>query len=140
MADMIEANDGFDYSIWAARNMDDDESGIMFMDKLDDVGGLDATCGAVGCIAGWAATVALRNGWQPRGPLSEHWHDMTVAQYAGEYLGLDTMQQDRLFLGDAMRAAGLYDNRISLEAVREEATGAEAAKLLRMVADGEVTL
>jgi len=135
VADAIEESGRFHYAAWGARTTEDgaiDEC-ISSTKDLREHGTL-RHCGTTGCIAGWAATLALE---LPK-PLPVQWRkDMMISDIAQEYLGLDHDEAQMLFLGQAMVYAGFYEH--DGEALAK-GTAIEAAKVLRMVADGEVVL
>jgi len=129
VADAIEQSGRFDYSSWAC--IDDSEDDLSTTNELKACGTL-RHCGTSGCIAGWAATVALGEDealWGRR--------NMMISDMAEAYLDLTGDQAHTLFLGQAMVLAGFYES--DGEALGK-ATAIEAAKVLRMAADGEVVL
>ena len=133
VADAIEESGRFMYSTWGGRlNLEGEwsEDGISTTNELRDVGTL-RHCGTTGCIAGWAATIAFedKDYYVPR--------NMMISDLAQEYLGLDHDEAQTLFLGQAMVYAGFYEEDGQ---ALGQATAIEAAKVLRMVADGEVKL
>lgn len=138
VADAIEADpEHFDYSSWGEiRDADGiTERNISFCNDLLRDG--QVRCGFVGCIAGWTAHTAV----QDETFSSIHPTDAyQIAAMASEYLGLRSGQSYDLFLGDAMKTAGLYPEHMDRDELLDQATGADAAKLLRMVAAGEVVL
>ena len=140
-ADAIEANpEQFDYSSWGdlVDGEGNHERSLIFGNQIKDV--IDSgvlKCGFVGCIGGWAAHTAIQDeDFQPKHP----WSAYSIAALGSEYLGLRPFEAHDLFLGDAMKTAGLYPQEMDSDELLETATGADAAKLLRMVADGEVML
>lgn len=140
LADLIEQVDTrFDYNHWCGirypgvrgvSGVGMTVSDLLHIQSIDEGG-----CNTVGCVAGWGAVMALDMGFKPK-----HYKDMTVAQYAAQFLGLKGWEQDPVFLGNAMIDAGLYPPETDNEEIRNKATPVEVAKMLRMVADGEVQL
>jgi hypothetical protein len=133
VADAIEESGRFMYSSWGATlDVEGDEvEGISTTNELAAVGTL-RKCGTTGCIAGWAATLALEEN-----PMLWGRRNMMISDMAEAYLDLTTTEAHVLFLGQAMVLAGFYEG--DGEALAK-GTAIEAAKVLRMVADGEVVL
>jgi len=135
VADAIEESGRFNYSAWAAHlNIDDHVYGSVSTSKeLREGIGTLRKCGTTGCIAGWAATLALEDKTHFVGRR----RNAMIGDVAQSYLGLDDRQAFHLFHGEAMVKAGFYET--NGEAM-EKGTAVEAAKVLRMAADGEVVL
>ena len=136
VADAIEESGRFDYSAWAARLDIDDGRAIGTVGSTKELReyGTLRKCGTTGCIAGWAATLALEEDEQQ---WSKGSRNVTISDVAQRYLGLTDRQTFHLFHGEAMVKAGFYETGGD---AMTEATAVEAAKVLRMVADGEVKL
>jgi len=137
VADAIELSGRFKYSSWAEK-LDNECVSFSTIDELRGVGTL-TNCGTTGCIAGWAASLAIEEGFVAVGHYDRRLN-YSVSAFAEAYLELDSEQGDTLFLGRAMQYAGLYPEDVDTEDILDRATAVEAAKLLRMVADGEVEL
>jgi len=134
VADAIEQAGRFKYDAWACADAILDEDGepalgVSTTRELIGAGTL-RHCGTTGCIAGWAATLAIEEGLAPI-------NNVMISSLAQDYLELTSGEAHDLFLGGAMKTAGFYPS--SGEAL-DNATAVEAAKVLRMVADGEVEL
>ena len=134
VADAIEQEGRFKYDTWACSEaiLDDDGEpalGISTTGELTRSGTL-RRCGTTGCIAGWAATLAIEEGLAPI-------QNVMISSLAQDYLELTTSEAHDLFLGGAMVNAGFYHSGGD---ALDNATAVEAAKVLRMVADGEVEL
>jgi len=136
VADAIEESGRFDYSAWAARLDIDDGRAIGCVSTSKelryDIGTL-RKCGTTGCIAGWAATLAFEDDKHALGKRS----NVMISDMAQRYLGLNDREAFHLFHGEAMVKAGFYETGGD---AMGQATAVEAAKVLRMVADGEVKL
>jgi len=133
VADAIEESGRFMYSTWGGRlNLEGEwtEDGISTTNELRDVGTL-RHCGTTGCIAGWAATLAFED------KSYCVTRNQMISDLAQDYLELDHDEAQKLFLGQAMVYAGFYE---SDGKALGNATAIEAAKTLRMIADGEVKL
>lgn len=148
LADLIErvGETQFNYSQWAARYKTAQHgpratvlrAGMTVRDVID-IGLREGDCSTVGCVAGLAVTLGLEAEYYPNG-----WRDMPIPQYAGQCLGLNAKERDLVFLGGAMVEAGLAEYNADkvhpLNHVRNTVTPVEVAKMLRMVAEGEVKL
>ena len=136
VADAIEESGRFNYSAWGARlDIEDNRVyGCVSTSKelREDIGTL-RKCGTTGCIAGWAATLAFEDETHALGKRN----NAMISDVAQKYLGLTDPQAFHLFHGEAMVKAGFYET--NGEAM-EKGTAVEAAKVLRMAADGEVVL
>lgn len=134
VADAIEESGRFNYAVWGGTidPYGDTVCGLSTSRELRDLGTL-RHCGTTGCIAGWAATLAFEDETHSLGKR----RNAMISDVAQTYLGLTDRQAFNLFLGETMVDAGFYED--SGEALNK-ATAVEAAKVLRMVADGEVTL
>lgn len=140
LADRIELDaQRFNYASWLRRRVNNDPFGGMFVsDAVQVANEPEALCNTVGCIAGWAAVQGVIHGYIPRGFTKADMSDMPLPQYAASYLGLDQYEAHSLFMGHAMIESGLYDEDSDVDDIMEQATAAEAAKLLRMIANDEV--
>lgn len=133
-ADLIELEDRFDLSYWAAAG--DTHEPVHPARLLDD-------CKTVGCIAGWVCAasgvaVAVHDSWCGWCGL-----EYQVAAAAQEALGLDNGSAERLFSANggsvwAEQADAIGWNRD--EGTWSDITAVQAAKVLRQIADGEVEL
>ncbi len=134
VADAIEESGRFHYSAWAGRlNQDDAVYGYVSTSReLREYGTL-RKCGTTGCIAGWAATLAFEDAEHLYGKRS----NVMISDVAQKYLGLNDREAFHLFHGEAMVTVGFYET--GGDALMK-GTAIEAAKVLRMVADGEVVL
>ena len=132
VADAIEDSGRFMYSAWAGHTTIDDgfDESISTSNELREAGTL-RHCGTTGCIAGWAATLALED------KSYCVTRNQMISDLAQDYLELEHDESQKLFLGQAMVYAGFYEEDGQ---ALGQATAIEAAKVLRMVADGEVKL
>ena len=142
LADVIERipDHQFNYDHWCATFNGDGErtnAGMFVNDLLGNIPLSEKHCNTAGCVAGWGAVLGLEAGFHP-----EHYMEMTVNEYAQEYLGLTSYESSEIFMGGALAACGFYEHDADWnnDAIREAATTAEVAKMLRMIAEGEVEL
>lgn len=132
VADRIELEDRFDLSHYLSwRDMQGARWSTTFADLLDD-------CNTVGCAAGWVMAVT---GTEDSG-------GTTISRQAGRVLGLIGNEHDRLFYAgpdsiwdELADDFGWVRDREGGGLLRwADITAAQAAKVLRMIADGEVRL
>lgn len=118
VANLIELEDRFYYGMWTT-GVSPDAKGRELIESTEQLN----ECGTTGCVAGWAAHLALREGFKC---------DATdIEDFAARYLGLNEVEASRLFFAHHIVDVG--GNWL-------ETTAVEIAKFLRQVADGEVTL
>ena len=129
LADKIEFEDRFDYGQWLhipgihpwsdeADSRDDTTASAEHADRLGE-------CGTAGCVAGWAAHLAVQDGMNPQG--------RTVDGLAKTWLELEYGEAHRLFYAEVMVGAG---HETAADAMLDT-TAVEIAKVLRQIADGE---
>lgn len=132
LANHIELHGRFAYGEWAARiDLDGDAIENLDESSLSLATKLSTTCDTVGCVAGWAIDLAVTEG-HALDLTNESWN--AVPDVAADYLGLD-YQADFIFMGGLAYKSGV----ITIEQHWADDVGpVEAAKMLRMLADGQV--
>lgn len=131
VADLIEERDRFHYQFWTVHV---DEDRQPYMDGFVTPWALLDDCNTAGCIGGWTCALAAKKLEFDRRFIVD---TGTLGEFASEYLGLDYMGSMAIFHGRTMCHLGWYQ---TTDDAMSQATGAEAAKLLRMFAYGELEL
>jgi hypothetical protein len=131
VADLIELNDNFNYAVWCEpEDFNPDGEPELHADHYTAL--REGSCGTVGCIGGMVTAIQLDEGW-----ITKETAENCPENEAAHWLGLDRRQGRWLFYGYCMVDAGLYNT--NAEAM-DKATAQEAAKVLRMIADGELPI
>lgn len=129
LADHIEFHDRFTYGHWVSKH--GTRQGALMGIADSDAARLSENCDTAGCVAGWAVDLAFHRGELDEERLQDP--DFRVGREAAEWLGLGEISECSLFYG---RSA--YQTRIiSPEEEWSELTSAQAAKMLRIIANGD---
>lgn len=133
LANHIELHGRFAYGEWAARiDLDGDAIENLDESSLSLATKLSTTCDTVGCVAGWAVDLAVTEGCA-LDLANGSWN--AVPDAAAAYLGLERYQADFIFMGRLAYKSGVITNE---QYWTDDVGPVEAAKMLRMLADGEV--
>jgi hypothetical protein len=135
VADVIEYNeDRFTLGLWAARR-------ASTLDGRDvQVGAIWTDCGTTACVAGWTCA------WADVAKRATGWDDYRIHNAARRELGLDWEASERLFYYDSKsiwaEVADEYGWKVDFRGIEdaEDVKGAQAADVLRRIANGELTL
>lgn len=134
LADLIEREDRFDLSCYAAEPLPDEGSS-----RVRYTGELLTSCETVGCVAGWACALAGERLW---GLLDQRIWEVACAE-----LGLSHAEAGRLFYAEADSIWAREADALGLKLASSgdvanwsSITAVQAAKVLRQLADGELEL
>lgn len=135
VANRIELEDRFNYQTYVGNEMGDTafvptENGWLVLDLPADLQRLNG-CGTTGCVAGWAGLLALEQGEIPQE--GDEW-----GTFAARWLELDQRQADRLFMAEVVPE--WYNDRNGDDGDTWNMNAIEVSKMLRQIADGEISL